>query len=72
MTLQKEAGMESKNLALKVAGVVFLLVAVMHLLRLLLKIQITMSGHHVRMLLSLIGFAVALVMAIWMFASSKK
>ncbi|HTZ10949.1 MAG TPA: hypothetical protein VMD04_01020 [Candidatus Margulisiibacteriota bacterium] len=64
--------MESKNLALKVAGVVFLLVALMHLLRLLLKMQIAVAGMHVRLIISLIGFVAALLLSIWMFAASKK
>jgi len=64
--------MKDKDMALRVAGVVFLLVAIMHLLRLLLRVQVSVGNTHVRLYLSLIGFVVALLMAIWMFAASKK
>ena len=64
--------MNDKNMALKVAGTVFLLVAIMHLLRLLLKVQLSVAGNNVRLYMSLIGFVVALLLAMWMFAASKK
>ena len=64
--------MKEKNMALKVAGLVFLLVAIMHLLRLLLKVQVFVGDINVRLYLSFIGFVVALLLAIWMFAASKK
>jgi hypothetical protein len=64
--------MKDKNLALKVAGTMFLLVAIMHLLRLLLKTHVYVGSHHVRLLLSLVGFVVALLMGLWMFSASKK
>ena len=64
--------MKNKDLALRVGGIVFLLVAIMHFLRLLWKVQIIISGVHVRLLLSLIGFVVALLLAIWMLAAAAK
>jgi type VI protein secretion system component VasK len=64
--------MENKNMALKVSGFIFLMVAIMHLLRLFLKVQVHVGSHHVRLLVSLVGFVVALLLAIWMFAASKK
>ena len=64
--------MKNKDLALKVAGTLFLLCAIMHLLRLLLKTQVYVGSHHVRLLMSLIGFVVTLLLALWMFAASKK
>ena len=64
--------MKNKNMALRVAGVVFLLVAIMHLLRLLLKVQVSVGDINVRLSLSLVGFVAALLLAIWMFSASKK
>ena len=64
--------MNDKNMALRVAGVVFLIVAIMHLLRLLLKVQVSVGGVHLRMYLSLFGFLMSLILAIWMFTASKK
>ena len=64
--------MKDKDMALKVAGVIFLLVAIMHLLRLLLRAQVSVAGTNVRLYVSLIGFVVALLLAMWMFAASKK
>jgi len=64
--------MKDKDLALRVAGVVFMVVAIMHLLRLLLRAQIDVGGMNVRSYVSMIGFVVALLMAIWMFKVSKK
>ena len=64
--------MKDKDMALRVAGVIFLLVAIMHLLRLLLRVQISVAGIHLRLYVSLIGFVVALLLAIWMFAACKK
>ncbi len=63
--------MQNKNLALKTAGTVFLVVAVMHLLRLLFKVQIDVAGTNVSLSLSLVAFVVALILAIWMFKASK-
>jgi hypothetical protein len=59
--------MKGKVLALRAAGVVFLLVAMMHFFRLLWKIQISVAGVRVPLYLSLIGFVLALLLAIWMF-----
>lgn len=61
-----------KDIALKVAGMIFLLVAIMHLLRLLLKIQVTVSGLEVRLYFSLIGLVAAFLLAIWMFTAAGK
>lgn len=64
--------MKDKDLALKVAGGIFLLVAIMHLLRVLLKTQLYVGSHHVRLVLSLICGVVALLIALWMFSAAKK
>ncbi len=64
--------MKDKNMALKAAGVIFLLVAIMHLLRVLFKVRLSVAGHPVQMYVSWIGFLVALLMGIWMYVASKR
>jgi hypothetical protein len=64
--------MEEKNMALRVAGVVFLLVALMHLLRVFCKVPVYVNGHHVRLTMSVAGFLVSLALSIWMSVVSRK
>ena len=59
-------------MALRVAGLIFLFVAIMHLLRLLYKVDVFVGGTSVRLSVSLVGFVIALFLAMWMFAASKK
>lgn len=61
-----------KDTALRVAGGIFLIVAAMHLLRLLFKAQIMISGFHIRLLFSLIAFVVSLLLGIWMLVAANK
>ena len=60
-----------KNIALKVAGVIFLLVAFLHLLRSIFNIKVMVAGFTVPMWLSVFGFIFALVLALWMFKTAK-
>lgn len=62
----------SKNSALIVAGIIFSLVALCHLVRVLLHISITVAGHSIPMTTSYVGLIVALLLAIWMFVASRK
>ena len=64
--------MKNKELALRVAGTIFVVVAIMHFLRLLKKIDIVMGSSHVPMVLSLLAFIGATIMALWMFAAANK
>ena len=64
--------MKDKDMALRVAGGIFLLVAIMHLLRLLFKVQVSVGSVHLRIYLSLFGFVMALLLAMWMFFATKK
>ncbi|HTY44457.1 MAG TPA: hypothetical protein VMD52_00475 [Patescibacteria group bacterium] len=59
------------TLAFKVAGVVFLLVAAAHLLRLVFKLEIIAGTFVVPMWLSSFGFIFALLLAVWVFKSLK-
>lgn len=61
-----------KNAALKVAGIIFLFVSIMHLARFFWKIPVSVSGIQVPLYLSGIGFMIALLLAIWMLAANKK
>lgn len=60
-----------KNTALKTAGVIFLLVSIFHLLRVIFKIEFIVGGTSIAPWISLIGFAVALLLSVWMFKSAK-
>ena len=64
--------MENKDMALKVSGIIFLIVAILHLARLLCKVEVTVAGTPVRLVASLVGFVAAFLLAIWMFTASKK
>lgn len=58
----------SQYSALMVAGIMFALVAVLHLLRLIYKIEVTIGSKPIPMRISVIGLIVALTLSIWMFA----
>jgi len=60
------------NLALKAAGIVFLLVSVLHLLRVLLKFELIIAGYSVPVWLNLVGFVLSLLLSLWMFKSAKE
>ena len=60
------------NLALKAEGTVFLLVSVMHLLRVLLKFELIVAGYSVPVWLNMVGFVLSLLLSLWMFKSAKK
>jgi hypothetical protein len=60
-----------KDTALKVSGVIFLLMAIMHLLRVILKIEVIIAGIVVPIWASAFGFVVLLLLALWMFRSVK-
>ena len=56
-----------KDIALLAAGIVFLAVSIMHLLRLLFKVEIKIRNSNVPQWLSGIGFLAALALSVWMF-----
>ncbi len=60
-----------KNTALKVAGIIFLLVAIIHLLRLILKLEVIIAGHVVPMWFSIGWFILTLALSLWMFKISS-
>jgi len=60
-----------KDTALKVAGVIFLLVSIMHLLRVMLKFEVIIAGFTAPIWFSIFGFIFSLLLALWMFKSIK-
>lgn len=63
---------DNKKIALIVAGLVFALVALAHLLRLIFNADIMISGRVIPMSVSYIGFLIALILSIWMFKAGGK
>lgn len=61
----------NKNLALRVAGIVFAFIAFIHLIRIMHQTVITVSGSTIPMSVSYTGFIVTLILSIWMFIASK-
>ena len=59
------------NIALKVAGIIFLSVSIMHFFRLLFKTEVIIAGFIVPLWLSIFGFVIALLLSLWMFKSHK-
>lgn len=62
----------NKDTALKVAGVIFGLLALIHLLRLILGWDFIVAGYMFPMFVSAIGFIVTLGLSIWMFSASRR
>lgn len=63
--------METKKTALNVAGVVFFLVGVLHLLRLIFKLEVIIANFTVPSWVSIVGFLVAFSLSLWMFKSVR-
>ena len=61
-----------KNIALKVTGAIFLLMALLHLLRVIFSIEVVVAGFTAPIWLSIFGFIFALALALWMFKTAKK
>jgi hypothetical protein len=64
--------MLNKNTALIAAGVFFALVAIIHLVRFAIKLQITAGGREIPINASIGGFLITGLLAIWMFAAAKQ
>jgi len=59
----------SKNVSLVIAGIVFVIVAAFHLIRLIVKFRVTVGQWEVPMYLSIIGLILTGVLSILMFIS---
>jgi hypothetical protein len=60
-----------KNVALIAAGVVFVLVSLLHMVRLITRFDITVAKKAVPLWVNVIGLLVAGLLAFWMFAAAK-
>jgi hypothetical protein len=60
-----------KDIALKVSGVIFFLMAIMHFLRIILSIEVTIAGIVLPIWGSAFGFVIPLLLSVWMFRSVK-
>ena len=62
----------SKNVALNVAGVIFILVALLHLVRLIMKLHAAIGQWELPVSASIGGLIFGSILAIWMFAAAAK
>jgi hypothetical protein len=60
-----------KNVALMAAGVVFVLVFLLHLVRLITRFDITVAKKTIPLWVNVIGLLVAGFLAFWMFAAAR-
>ncbi len=60
-----------KDTALRVAGVIFLAVSIVHLLRVILKFEVIIAGYALPIWVSTLGFIFPLFLSLWMFKISK-
>ena len=63
--------MDSKKTALNVAGTIFLIVAILHLLRVIFKWDVVIAQFTVPHYYSMIGAIVAFSLSLWMFKSVR-
>ena len=63
--------MNYRILALKIAAVIFLLVCVLHIVRLIFRIKVTIGGFVVPLWFSLIGVLVSLSLSLWIISIIK-
>ncbi|KTC83589.1 hypothetical protein [Legionella cincinnatiensis] len=62
----------SKRIPLVVAGVIFSLVALLHLLRIFFHWKIIIAEYNVSMLASVVAFIIITFIALWMFIAAAK
>ncbi|MBI4358805.1 MAG: hypothetical protein HY584_05850 [Candidatus Omnitrophica bacterium] len=63
--------MDSKKTALNVAGVIFLLVAILHLVRSIFRVSVVIGDFSVPSSYSIVAAVVAFLLSLWMFRSLK-
>jgi len=61
-----------QSIALRTAGGIFLLIALMHALRLFYKVEILVSDRPVSEVLSVAAGLIALFLSVWMFLCAKE
>ena len=61
-----------KELALRIFAVIFLLVSLLHLMRLILKVPLVVGSCSIPMYTSAFGFIIAFLLGIWGLSLAKK
>jgi len=56
-----------KETALLVAGIIFLMVSIMHLARLIFRVEVRAGRFILPLWISVFGFIIALLLSLWMF-----
>lgn len=59
-----------KRLPLVVAGIIFSIVGLMHLLRVLYDWQVMIAGYIIPMSVSIVALIIAITLALWMFTAA--
>jgi hypothetical protein len=67
----KDKEEKMKDIALKTAGVIFLLVSILHLLRIILKVEVIVGGLTLPLWTSIAGFLLGILLALWFFSALK-
>jgi hypothetical protein len=62
----------NKNVALRTAGAIFAIIALLHMMRLITGLEIIVAGKTVPMWPSIGGLIFAALLAIWMFVASRR
>lgn len=57
--------------ALRVAGAIFLVVAVLHVLRVIFLVRVLVGSHWIPLRVSAVGAVLTLVLAVWMFMAAN-
>jgi hypothetical protein len=63
--------MMNRKTPLIIAGIIFTIVSVLHLLRIVYHIEVMFGGSILPMWISYIGFPITLLLAMWMFKASR-
>lgn len=63
--------MEAKKIALNVAGVIFLLMSIFHLVRFIFKLEVVIGDFTVPVWYSLLGFIIPFLLSLWIFKSVR-
>lgn len=58
--------------ALMVSAIIFDIIAMLHLARLFLKFSVIIAGHTIPMWVSIPGFIIPQILAMWMFKAMKQ
>ena len=59
------------KMAVRVSGIIFLLMGIAHVLRVVFKVSVEVNGHLIPLWSSIVGSLVAFALATWIFRSSK-